>query len=372
MKVSNFSISPAMFVPGDEVLLAFSVKAESGDTLGSDGLILWLSIPGYGEIPAYRNPAFTIAAGQTKTLNVKTALSFANRSVVRGETVSRFGVQLGYYGSRTDVSFPLTLLDAWYRPSIPAFEAERATQSQPDDEGENLRMRIRLGSSSSAPAGAMQLNLTCRSSAAPEIAVNLDERIESALNAELQTTLLQTLNKNSDWQLTLRFGDAYESAEAVFSLSRAFANVHLSGASTGGVCFGSFSRATEGNPLFQCYYPAEFPGGIQGVTDHCADEIPTGGRWIDGRRIYRRVISFSVSAKNTKTGVADLGEIASLVELRGYMHRSDGPLLPLSFWYNDNDYNSVWVEDALLMVKTSHAVTGCAVIEYTKSNEEVG
>lgn len=377
MKVSNFSISPAMFVPGDEVLLAFSVKAESGDTLGSGGLTIWLSIPGYGEIPIYKDASFTISKGQTKNVSVKTVLKFGSYSFVRGDTVSKFGVQLGSFGSRTDASFTLTLLDAWYNPSIPVFTAERSIGANPNDEGENLLMNIRLGKSAVAKPEVMSMYLYYQDRAKPDedpAVIVLTGKITDALSQEIQIVISETLGKNSDWDLLLWFGDKYESATLKLFVSRAFANVHLSGTSTGGVCFGSFSKATNNNPLFQCYYPAEFEAGIKGGFTYQSAELYTGGKWIDGRKIYRRVVSFSVTAKNTKTAVADLPEIGALIQLHGFMSRSvDGPFLPLSFWYNDTDYNSAWIESSQLYVKSSHVITaGCAVIEYTKSNEEVG
>ena len=58
-----------------------------------------------------------------------------------------------------------------------------------------------------------------------------------------------------NYTLTFTIGDAYD--QLVFSLliARAFANVHLSGESTGGVAFGKFCSSAPGNPLFECGYP---------------------------------------------------------------------------------------------------------------------
>ena len=58
-----------------------------------------------------------------------------------------------------------------------------------------------------------------------------------------------------------------ETASATFLIGNVFTNVHLAGVSTGGVCFGGYSSATEGVPKFECYYPAYLKGGIAQIGD---------------------------------------------------------------------------------------------------------
>ena len=58
-----------------------------------------------------------------------------------------------------------------------------------------------------------------------------------------------------------------ETASATFLIGNVFTNVHLAGVSTGGVCFGGYSSATEGAPKFECYYPAYLKGGIAQIGD---------------------------------------------------------------------------------------------------------
>ena len=54
-------------------------------------------------------------------------------------------------------------------------------------------------------------------------------------------------------------------------IGNVFTNVHLAGASTGGVRFGGYSTATEDNPKFECDYPAYFYGGIAQIGDGSGD-----------------------------------------------------------------------------------------------------
>ena len=58
-----------------------------------------------------------------------------------------------------------------------------------------------------------------------------------------------------------------ETASVTFLIGNVFTNVHLAGVSTGGVCFGGYSSATEGAPKFECYYPAYLKGGIAQIGD---------------------------------------------------------------------------------------------------------
>ena len=97
------------------------------------------------------------------------------------------------------------------------------------------------------------------------------------------------------YTLTLTLGDDYEQVIYTDTVMQSFARLHLSGASTGGVAVGKFSAATEGHPLFEVAedHEAIFYGGIRGVTDYDSEEVATGGKWIDGKPIYRCVFTKS-------------------------------------------------------------------------------
>ena len=62
-----------------------------------------------------------------------------------------------------------------------------------------------------------------------------------------------------------------EAVAVAFLIGNVFTNVHLAGASTGGVRFGGYSTATEDNPKFECDYPAYFYGGIAQIGDGRGD-----------------------------------------------------------------------------------------------------
>ena len=72
----------------------------------------------------------------------------------------------------------------------------------------------------------------------------------------------------TDWYFLLTVTNGYETTNAYGSIPRAFANIHLAGLTTGGVAFGKFSSSTQGNPKFECEFPALFNGGIEEVDPH--------------------------------------------------------------------------------------------------------
>lgn len=305
MKVSNFKIAPAMFAPGDEVDVSFTVKAETSDTIGEYGLIVWALIPGYGEIIAYRDESFKISKGSTKTVNAKTVFGFGNRTFSRGDTISEFGVQLGYSGSRVDLNFPIVMLDARYKPSILMFAGERCdVNGFLNDEGLAMLTNIALSKSEQADTSVMSLLAYFKNESAPSeetVVLDLTNLMSSALASEIQTIISEVVLKtNADYSVTLWFGDQYESASTAILVSRAFANMHLSGLPTGGVCFGGFSLSTANQPLMESHYEGVFYNGIRGVTNYLSEEIETGGRWIDGKPIYRAIgeLAWDVSTAN--------------------------------------------------------------------------
>ena len=69
-----------------------------------------------------------------------------------------------------------------------------------------------------------------------------------------------SFNTGRNYTLTFTIGDAYDKAVFSVLVARAFANLHLSGLTTGGVAIGKFSGATQGNPLFECAFPIVLSG----------------------------------------------------------------------------------------------------------------
>lgn len=147
------------------------------------------------------------------------------------------------------------------------------------------------------------------------ITITLDQTtLATALNgtySESVPTLFAncTFSNASAFTGSATVGTAYEIATWAITVAKAFANLHLSGADTGGVAVGGFSSATSGNPKFECYFPAYFYGGIAegaGGGDYVAAETEVG-TWL-GQKYYRQILTTTT----TSTGFVTAGTIANL------------------------------------------------------------
>ena len=91
------------------------------------------------------------------------------------------------------------------------------------------------------------------------------------------SAITTTFSNGSDWYILLVVSNGYESNSATCSIPRAFANLHLSGCTTGGIAFGKFSASTENVPKFECMYPAYLYGGIAQIGDGGASVLTQMG-----------------------------------------------------------------------------------------------
>ena len=196
------------------------------------------------------------------------------------------------------------VLNHRYDPLVRNFMLERAADGQPNDEGEDVLTTLKLSLSDPAKTGFMGLTLYYEQNAQPTEAspsIDLTARIPELLNGVVDSPdlIFNSFSNGSDWNFLLIFGDEYESSGVRTGISRAFANLHLSGRKTGGACFGGFSISTNGDPKLESHYTGYFYKGISGVNIFSEDEVLTGGRWIDGKPIYTRVIAFRGAASET-------------------------------------------------------------------------
>lgn len=79
-----------------------------------------------------------------------------------------------------------------------------------------------------------------------------------------------------DYSIIFTIGDSYSQASATIEISRAFANIHLSGHKTGGVAFGKFSSSELNDPKFECEYPAYLSGGIGELGNISGSQMAIG------------------------------------------------------------------------------------------------
>ena len=158
----------------------------------------------------------------------------------------------------------LRYIDQWYRPVI-TLDAWR----YPDDESEALAatMKVELedGPNASRFTATMRYAQDAKATtSSPVFNMVVERDVLFGVGYSANTSILPgTFTNGSMYSFLLVVTDGYETATAQITVDRAFANMHLSGKTTGGVAFGRFSTATQGSPKLECDYPAYFYGGIE-------------------------------------------------------------------------------------------------------------
>lgn len=298
MTISNFSVTPNIVAPGESMHIEFTIKVTSSDEV--NGLHIYGGNASYYMV--YMDDDWTLAAGKSKTVSFDKTLpknlSYISQNIGDNRTLvdPKWAIVLGSFGSRYEISNPVTYLNMRYLPTIAEFSMERASNGVANDEGENLLTTLRLSVADDADASDMQLKLYYAQSEVPTTAspcIDLTEHISSLLAGIENSTALvpNTFSNGSDWNFMLVFGDDYETTTARFSLSRSFANVHMSGCKTGGICCGGFSTSEEGNPKFESYYPIYPYGGIEPIETiypSVNSGVSTPGDY-GGTLIFRRI-----------------------------------------------------------------------------------
>lgn len=274
---------------------------------------------------------YTIAKNKTKTYSDNTVLAFDSWWATTLQTQRAISLKMVVYNASTDsflaeADVPnFVILDARCSPSIPAFSVERT-----EDEAETIKVTLKLGL-------AADLTDTQKARMIPKLVDGSGTEItlhyttlDNLLTGVVDSTTLvtDTFDKAVNHDLTLTFGDAYESASAKADIDRSFANLHLSGKSTGGACFGGFCTSTEGNPKLETYYPIYAYAGIAvgGGGAYSTDEVDTGSKWIDGKTIYRKVLEFTsiTNGSNNDMTIGASGVIGTIIRFWGLGYNTVG------------------------------------------------
>lgn len=302
---------------------------ECGYALGSDSAFEDLSLPvaATQTLAAYLTPPATVAqafaAGvRSVPLNLRCTLKYSDGS---------------FFGFETTLD-NVFVLNCRYVPRIEDFLLLRSDGGMESDEGvvPMASLKLRLRDESMNPFMKLRLHYAEGAAATADSPyIDLTSQIShllSGVNNDAQL-IPQTFSNGSNWNFLLVFGDEYESVSARQSFMRAFANLHLSGHRTGGACFGGFSASVYGKPMLESHYEGFFYKGIHGVTNFDAQETPTGGRWIDNKPIYRRVISLPAAAagRTSTDSVAAIEDLDQLIDFYGVVQRSTGAWYPLSY-----------------------------------------
>ena len=117
------------------------------------------------------------------------------------------------------------------------------------------------------------------------------------------------------------------------------------------------------------YTGTDIPAGWEQVNDYSTTEIDTGKRWIDGKKIYRKVLhydtySFTASDNQFDAGISNVSQCISI---------------KYRFKYNNNSYTN-WdaLRNIIYFISTNKvSITSVSalsvanldiIIEYTKSS----
>lgn len=295
ISISGFSLLPERLQAGTPFTATITAK----NNLGATALYAYLTAhidmegldagdPGAGRVNLYSSGVqqISIANGASKALTFSGTISetawdelnailekYPSAPIRRNAIIWSLHMDNGGFEYSADTIYNAgELLDAFYSPAIEAFRLERCMDGVPNDEGESLLSTIKLGLAEKARQALLSLKLYY-SESAPAVAdsdfIDLSSSIPDLIGGITDSAELiaQTFGNTANWNFLLVFGDEYESAVAAFSLSRAFANMHLSGATTGGVAFGGFSTSGEGDPKLESHYPAYLYGGAYGTLN---------------------------------------------------------------------------------------------------------
>jgi hypothetical protein len=275
------------------------------------------------------------------------------------------------YGGR------LKLVTSHWQPRASMLMQRCLPNGTPDDQGERLLLTANVSHGSDADVSQMYCRLYYEQGAAPDGSssfVNLTSQIPDLISGVTgdYSLVTQSFSNGVDWYFLFVFGDDYEQDTVSGSIARAFANLHLSGASTGGAAFGRFSSSTEGNPKLESEYPFYAYGGIEGVNNYSTAEVLTGGHWIDGKPIYRFVATGTVTLAASTTLLTLPSVPDNVIDIRMAVYAgSDWKPVCYTYYNNNNWDTNVRITnngDVIVQAGSSAQVSTKynLIIEYTK------
>lgn len=108
-------------------------------------------------------------------------------------------------------------------------------------------------------------------------------------------------------------------------------------------------------------------GGIRGVTNYATPSTLTGGTWIDGKPVYRRIVSGAVEANVEKSiGWATSGTVGQVLRVDGGIW-TGSTYFPLTYQAAEGQNLRAYVNKTSAIIKSSIAGTAYFIIEYTKA-----
>ena len=286
--ITSCTVSRSIMTPEDTVDITLTAKNTFGSKLTKFGLNLCftnadrgLSGSGYWAPVVQAETSISWANGASKTAtwsitpdtimsqplyasiyaSLKTRLSSVRTLPFRLEIVGT--ASDGSYASMVYTVGGLIYIDKYYNPQI-TFDAWRYPNDEATALAATMRVQVADGANASRFNATMYYAQNAKATtSSPVRSLNVSRDILFGVGYSANTSVIPgSYSIASVYTFLLVVTDGYETATSLVSVDRAFANMHLSGHSTGGVAIGKFSAATYGHPLFECEFPAVFGGGI--------------------------------------------------------------------------------------------------------------
>lgn len=294
--ISNIAVSANRWVPGETGTISF--KFTNGSGMKIVELILSLGIREKqftGEEDGYPIIVLQTIAGKFSPISEKVSLAngksktYASTFTITEETAQYFrdypeirrvtmclrysvtdSMNSGWFGT---FDLPeMEVINCRFLPMVSNFTLVRAKDGAPNDEGESVLAALKLSLADTGYDYTRFMKARIYQSQMIEATLqdpytDITDRIPELLaGVENDANLIpDVFSKSFSWYFLLVFGDEYETVYSAIYLDRSFANMHLSGLLTGGVCFGGFCTSTYGNPRLESYYPIRPYGGIEAV-----------------------------------------------------------------------------------------------------------
>ena len=199
----------------------------------------------------------------------------------------------------------LTVL-AWRAPQIANFAVERVTSANESAiDGTYARVTVQATASTLPVDGAQKNSLTYyvryRQTGASAWTNGDTTTVTGGISAN-RSFMLQKSGANvgtfddlTGYDFQLVISDIYASSTASSSMPTKTIVQHVR-KPNGSMGFGGEATGTGSTPTYDFYGPINARNGVIGGTRYSTSEVDTGNNWIDGKRIYARMIAITTPA----------------------------------------------------------------------------
>lgn len=269
------------------------------------------------------------------------------------------------------------------KPSISNFSVIRykydleTGQDVEADDGENVWVNITGNIQDISLKNASRLVIKYveeNSSASPTIVYNVSYTNGRSFVFNQDKTIFanNTLDDSKTYEITAELSDTLGNVTrtAIVLKAGGYMNIEKTGVAVG---MRSTSEALKKKFEVAEDYTSYFYGGINGVTTYSTDEIKTGGKWIDGKPLYRKTFVFT-GAGGVSLASLNYDYICILSQNVNYYNSNSGEFWGGTyFWSGNSDRLQVYIRDRALYLRIggdNQINRGAWItLEYTKTTD---